>query len=114
MTPFEMAKLHLLSGGHTRPWSEIEYKNLLDTDTIRSFHTKNGFLIGRVIDRVRGRGRVIVLVRVIVRDSVMCSVVVNDIGRVRIIVRDVVRASVPGRFWFAVLLLFVFVFVFVM
>ena len=46
-----MAKLHLLSGFHTRPWSEIEYKNLLDTDTIRSFHTKNGFLIGRVIDQ---------------------------------------------------------------
>ena len=51
MTPFEMAKLHLLSGGHTRPWSEIEYKKLLDTDTIRFFHTKNGFLIGRVIDQ---------------------------------------------------------------
>ena len=51
MTPFEMAKLHLLSGGHTRPWSEIEYKNLLDTDTVRSFHTKNGFLIGRVVDQ---------------------------------------------------------------
>ena len=51
MTPFEMAKLHLLSGGHTRPWSEIEYKNLLDTNTSRLFHTKNGFLIGRVIDQ---------------------------------------------------------------
>ena len=51
MTPFEMAKLHSLSGDHTRPWSEIEYKNLLDTDTVRSFHTKNGFLIGRVIDQ---------------------------------------------------------------
>ena len=50
MTPFEMAKLHLLSGGHTRPWSEIEYKNLLDTNTSRLFHTKNGFLIGRIID----------------------------------------------------------------
>ena len=46
-----MAKLHLLSGGHTRPWSEIEYKNLLDADTSRFFHTKNGFLIGRVIDQ---------------------------------------------------------------
>ena len=46
-----MAKLHLLSGGHTRPWSEIEYKSLLDTDTSRFFHTKNGFLIGRIIDR---------------------------------------------------------------
>ncbi|MDC3003112.1 GNAT family N-acetyltransferase [Paracoccaceae bacterium] len=51
MTPFEMAKLHLLSGEHTRPWSEIEYKNLLDADTSRFFHTKNGFLIGRVIDQ---------------------------------------------------------------
>ena len=51
MTPFEMAKLHLLSGGHTRPWSQIEYKNLLDADTSRFFHTKNGFLIGRVIDQ---------------------------------------------------------------
>ena len=51
MTPFEMAKLHLLLGGHTRPWSEIEYKNLLDTNTSRLYHTKNGFLIGRVIDQ---------------------------------------------------------------
>ena len=51
MTPFEMARLHLLSGGHTRPWSEIEYKNLLDTNTSRLFYTKNGFLIGRVIDQ---------------------------------------------------------------
>ena len=50
MTPFEMARLHLLSGGQTRPWSEIEYKNLLDTNTSRLFHTKNGFLIGRIID----------------------------------------------------------------
>ena len=51
MTPFEMAKLHSLSGYHTRPWSEIEYKKLLDTNTSRLFHTKNGFLIGRVIDQ---------------------------------------------------------------
>ena len=51
MTPFEMAKLHLLLGGHSRPWSEIEYKNLLDAVTSRFFHTKNGFLIGRVIDQ---------------------------------------------------------------
>ena len=51
MTPFEMAKLHSLSGDHTRPWSEIEYKNLLDTNTSRLFHTKNGFLVGRVIDQ---------------------------------------------------------------
>ena len=50
MTPFEMARLHLLSGGQTRPWSEIEYKNLLDTNTSRLFHTQNGFLIGRIID----------------------------------------------------------------
>ena len=49
MTPFEMAKLHSLSGGHTRPWSEIEYKNLLDTNISRLFHTKNGFLIGRIM-----------------------------------------------------------------
>ena len=46
-----MAKLHSLSGDHTRPWSEIEYKKLLDTNTSRLFHTKNGFLIGRIIDR---------------------------------------------------------------
>ena len=46
-----MAKLHLLSGEHTRAWSEIEYKNLLDADTSRFFHTQNGFLIGRVIDQ---------------------------------------------------------------
>ena len=51
MTPFEMAKLHLLLGKHSRPWSEIEYKNLLDADTSRFFYTKNGFLIGRVIDQ---------------------------------------------------------------
>ncbi len=51
MTPFEMATLHLLSGIHTRPWSEIEYKNLLDRNTSRFFHTENGFLIGRVIDQ---------------------------------------------------------------
>ena len=51
MTPFEMAKLHSLSGDYTRPWSEIEYKKLLDTNTSRLFHTKNGFLIGRVIDQ---------------------------------------------------------------
>ena len=46
-----MAKLHSLSGDHTRPWSEIEYKNLLDINTSRLFHTKNGFLVGRVIDQ---------------------------------------------------------------
>ena len=51
MTPFEMARLHALSGNHTRPWSEIEYKKLLDTNTSRLFHTKNGFLIGHIIDR---------------------------------------------------------------
>ena len=51
MTPFEMARLHLLSGGHTRPWSEMEYKKLRDTNTSRLFHTENGFLIGRIIDR---------------------------------------------------------------
>ena len=51
MTPFEMARLHLLSGGHTRPWSEIEYENLLDTNTSRLFHIKNGFLIGHIIDQ---------------------------------------------------------------
>ena len=51
MTPFEMAKLHSFSGDHTRPWSEIEYKKLLDKNTSRLFHTKNGFLIGRVIDQ---------------------------------------------------------------
>ena len=49
MTPFEMAKLHLLSGSLTRPWSESEYKNLLSTDTIRFFYVENGFLVGRLI-----------------------------------------------------------------
>lgn len=51
MTPFEMAKLHLLSGCLTRPWSEIEYKNLLNTDTVKFFDVKNGFLIGRIISQ---------------------------------------------------------------
>ena len=49
MTPFEIAKLHLMSGSFTRPWSESEYKNLLATDTVRFFHVENGFLIGRLI-----------------------------------------------------------------
>ena len=49
MTPFEMAKLHLVSGSHTRPWSESEYKNLLATDTNRFFYVENGFLVGRLI-----------------------------------------------------------------
>ena len=49
MTPFEMAKLHLMSGSLTRPWSESEYKNLLATDTIRFFYVENGFLVGRLI-----------------------------------------------------------------
>ena len=49
MTPFEMAKLHLLSGSLTRPWSESEYKILLSTDTIRFFYVQNGFLVGRLI-----------------------------------------------------------------
>ena len=49
MTPFEMSKLHLLSGSLTRPWSESEYKNLLVTDTIRFFYVENGFLVGRLI-----------------------------------------------------------------
>ena len=49
MTPFEMAKLHLLSGSLTRPWSENEYKILLSTDTIRFFYVENGFLVGRLI-----------------------------------------------------------------
>ena len=49
MTPFEMAKLHLLSGSITRPWSESEYKILLSTDTIRFFYVENGFLVGRLI-----------------------------------------------------------------
>ena len=51
MNPFEMAKLHSLSGSQTRPWSEIEYKKLLETTTSRLFYTENGFLVGRVIDR---------------------------------------------------------------
>ena len=50
MTPFEMAKLHLLSGSLTRPWSESEYKILLSTDTIRFFYVENGFLVGRLIE----------------------------------------------------------------
>ena len=49
MTPFEMAKLHLLSGSLTRPWSESEYKILLSSDTIRFFYVENGFLVGRLI-----------------------------------------------------------------
>ena len=49
MTPVEMAKLHLMSGSFTRPWSESEYKNLLDTDTVRFFYVENGFLVGRMI-----------------------------------------------------------------
>ena len=49
MTPFEMSKLHLLSGSLTRPWSESEYKNLLATDTIRFFYVENGFLVGRLV-----------------------------------------------------------------
>ena len=49
MTPFEMAKLHLMSGSLTRPWSESEYKNLLATDTNRFFYVENGFLVGRLI-----------------------------------------------------------------
>ena len=49
MTPFEMSKLHLLSGSLTRPWSENEYKNLLATDTIRFFYVENGFLVGRLV-----------------------------------------------------------------
>ena len=49
MTPFEMAKLHLVSGSLTRPWSESEYKNLLATDTIRFFYVEKGFLVGRLI-----------------------------------------------------------------
>ena len=44
-----MAKLHLLSGSLTRPWSESEYKILLSTDTIRFFYVENGFLVGRLI-----------------------------------------------------------------
>ena len=49
MTPYEMAKLHLMSGSPTRSWSESEYKNLLATDTIRFFFVENGFLVGRLI-----------------------------------------------------------------
>ena len=49
MTPFEMSKLHLLSGSLTRPWSESEYKILLSTDTIRFFYVENGFLVGRLV-----------------------------------------------------------------
>ena len=49
MTPCERAKLHLLSGSLTRPWSESEYKILLSTDTIRFFYVENGFLVGRLI-----------------------------------------------------------------
>ena len=49
MTPLEMAKLHLLSGSFTRPWSAREYKDLLNTDTISFFYLEVGFLIGRII-----------------------------------------------------------------
>lgn len=49
MTPSEMAKLHLMSGSLTRPWSESEYKNLIAKDTIRFFYVENGFLVGRLI-----------------------------------------------------------------
>jgi|TARA_Y100000385_G_scaffold33329_1_gene31295 ribosomal-protein-alanine N-acetyltransferase len=49
MTPSELAKLHLLSGSLTRPWSEREYKNLLSSDIIRFFYVEYGFLVGRLI-----------------------------------------------------------------
>ena len=49
MSPLEMAKLHLLSGSLTRPWSENEYKDLLNTDTISFFDLEIGFLVGRII-----------------------------------------------------------------
>ena len=49
MTPSEMAKLHLMSGALTRPWSEREYKNLIAKDTTRSFYVESGFLVGRII-----------------------------------------------------------------
>ena len=49
MTPYEMAKLHLMSGSPTRSWSESEYKNLIAADTIRFFYVENGFLVGRLI-----------------------------------------------------------------
>ena len=49
MTPFEMAKLHLMSGSLTRPWSESEYKNLQAIDTIKFFYVEKGFLVGRLI-----------------------------------------------------------------
>ena len=49
MTPSEMAKLHLMSGSLTRPWSESEYKNLIAKDTTRSFYVENGFLVGSLI-----------------------------------------------------------------
>ena len=49
MPPFEMAKLHLVSGSLTRPWRESEYKNLLATNTNRFFYVENGFLVGRLI-----------------------------------------------------------------
>ena len=44
-----MAKLHLLSGSLTRPWSAREYKDLLNTDTINFFCLEIGFLIGHII-----------------------------------------------------------------
>ena len=49
MKPFEIAKLHLMSGSLTRPWSESEYKNLLAADTTKFFYVENGFLVGRLI-----------------------------------------------------------------
>ena len=49
MSPLEMAKLHLLSGSLTRPWSAKEYKNLLNTDIISFFDLEIGFLVGRII-----------------------------------------------------------------
>ena len=49
MTPFEMARLHLLSG--IKPGHEMKSNTRTFLIQIQAdFHTKNGFLIGRIID----------------------------------------------------------------
>jgi ribosomal-protein-alanine N-acetyltransferase len=49
MTPFELAELHSAAFTVPRPWTEIEFKDLIADQNIFLCSAKFGFLLGRVV-----------------------------------------------------------------
>lgn len=49
MTPAEMAALHAAAFTTPRPWSQVEFEDLLANPLVFALHEPGGFLLGRVV-----------------------------------------------------------------